>query len=91
VTSTIRTTCAACGTVDIPVASAQLVLESDAGDTRNRLEFRCPTCHAPRSELVGERATRLLSNAGITVAAPAQPPASAHDGTAGKPHEHPAR
>ena len=91
VTSTIRTTCVACGTVDIPVAAAQLVLDPHADDPRNRLEFHCPSCRAPRSELVGERATRLLSNAGITIAAPAAPPASAHDGTAGTSYERPAR
>lgn len=71
----------ACGTVDIPIASARLVLELDSAEQQNRVEFHCPGCHTARSERVGERATRLLSNAGITVAAPAPPPAAAHDDT----------
>lgn len=91
VARTIRTTCIACGNVEIPVESAQLVLESDADDPRNRLEFHCPRCRKLRSEAVGERATRLLSNAGITLVAPAPPPASAHDnGTAGTSYQRPA-
>ena len=88
---TIRTTCVACGTVDIPVASARLVLELDAEDQHNRLEFHCSGCDTARSERVGERATRLLSNAGITVAASAPPPASAHDDTNGIWYQRPVR
>jgi hypothetical protein len=91
VARTIRTTCVACGTVDIPVASARLVLELDAADRHNRLEFHCPGCDTARSERVGERATRLLSSAGITVAAPAPPPASAHDDTSGISYQRPLR
>lgn len=84
----IRTTCVACGTVEVPLTSARLVLELDADDGRNRLEFQCPGCGGTRTERVGERARRLLSSAGITVAAP---PASAHERTAGTPYERPAR
>jgi hypothetical protein len=91
VARTIRTTCVACGTVDIPIASARLLLGLDADDRHNRLEFHCPGCCSTRSESVGERATRLLSSAGITVAAPAPPPAAAQDDTAGTSYEHPAR
>lgn len=67
------------------------MLELDADDQHNRLDFHCPGCDTARSERVGERATRLLSNAGITVAAPAPPPASAHDGTTGISDQRPVR
>lgn len=70
--STIRATCDHCGTVEVPVESARLELALD-GDPRNTALLTCPSCGGALAQRVTERATRLLSGAGIdvVVAAPA--------------------
>jgi hypothetical protein len=75
VPSTIRTTCVACGTVELPVTGGQLVLSLHLDDARNIVEFTCPRCGLAGSQRVDERGTRLLVTAGIGVVAP--PPATA--------------
>jgi hypothetical protein len=72
VTSSLRISCASCGAIEVPVPDAVLVLTLDApdGDGRNIVEFRCPNCSLPGAQRVGERATRLLSEAGVQVAVP---------------------
>jgi predicted RNA-binding Zn-ribbon protein involved in translation (DUF1610 family) len=84
VTGTIRTTCTTCGTVTVPIQASRLLLGIHADQPANLVEFTCPECGAERSERVGERATRLLCAAGITVAAPQSPSESAREGSARK-------
>jgi len=63
-----------CGVVEVPVPDAVLVLTLDGTDDNGRsnndngrstVEFRCPNCSLRGSQRVGERATRLLSEAGV--------------------------
>jgi hypothetical protein len=70
VPSTIRTTCVACGTVELPVTDGRLVLSLHRDDARNIVEFTCPRCGLAGSQRVDERGTRLLAAAGIEVVAP---------------------
>lgn len=84
VSTTIRTSCAACGPVEVEVLDAQLLLGVAPDKTSNRVEFTCPRCAQRRSHEVGERATRLLAGAGVGLAVAVTPPASirasdAHD------------
>lgn len=65
----LRTTCPLCGDVDVPFASARLLVAVDAGETRNLLEFDCPACRHTEQHWLDERSTRLLVTAGIEVAA----------------------
>jgi hypothetical protein len=67
VSTTIRTRCERCGTVDVPVDSALLEVPLE-GDARNVALLTCPACDQTITVPVGERATRLLSSAGISVA-----------------------
>lgn len=55
------------------MTSALLQLATAAGDA-NLVLFDCPRCGASRSLPVGERATRLLGRAGITLVAAAADP-----------------
>jgi predicted RNA-binding Zn-ribbon protein involved in translation (DUF1610 family) len=65
--ASIRADCPDCGPVETPIAEAmlRLVLTSTAAPTA--LEFRCPRCSTPVTTAVGERAVRLLMQAGISV------------------------
>lgn len=65
--ATVRTTCAVCGTVEVAIASAQLLLALQGDDLRNTLQFTCPKCGRARGQRVGERGTRLLNAAGVRV------------------------
>jgi len=72
--------------VEVPVPDAVLVLaldrindngrsnndngRSNSDSGQNTVEFRCPNCSLRGSQRVGERATRLLSEAGMQVAVP---------------------
>ena len=71
-TSTIRTTCARCGTQEMPVAEVKLSLTLEGDDLRNVLDFTCPSCGLAVRQRVNERATRLLAGAGITLVASPQ-------------------
>jgi hypothetical protein len=66
VSTTIRASCERCGTVDVPIESSWLEVPLD-GDTRNVALLTCPLCGQQIAQRVGERATRLLSAAGIAV------------------------
>ena len=70
VSSTLRSTCAACGPVEVPIPDAELLLELDAvtSDARNTVVFDCPQCSLAGSSQVDERGVRLLMAAGIRVA-----------------------
>lgn len=68
-TTSVRTACPTCGTVQVPIGAARLVVAIHGADDRNWVEFDCPSCGSACSDEVGERATRLLSGAGITVVA----------------------
>lgn len=70
--TTVRANCERCGTVDVPIDSALLEMPLQ-NDTRTVALLTCPTCGAQIAMRIGERATRLLSAAGIgvTVAQPA--------------------
>ncbi|MGH3637229.1 MAG: hypothetical protein ACRDTS_24720 [Mycobacterium sp.] len=63
----VRTACPSCGTVEVPIGAARLVVGFRGADDGNRVEFDCPNCGSACCDDVGERATRLLSAAGITV------------------------
>lgn len=67
--ATVRVTCATCGDVEVDVESARLMLGLRRDEPSNVLEFPCPTCSRPQQLPVGERATRLLGRAGVTVVA----------------------
>lgn len=67
--ATIRVACPTCGDVEVGIESARLVLGLHPNEPSNVLEFACPTCSRPQQLPVGERATRLLGRAGVTVAA----------------------
>jgi hypothetical protein len=68
VIASLRAECARCGTVEVPVAQAQLV--PSAGHGPSRAEFRCPRCGAAGSVEVDERAARLLLAADIPLHTP---------------------
>lgn len=75
VPSTIRATCVACGTIEIPVSDGRLVVSMHGDDVANVVEFMCPRCGLAGSQSVDERGTRLLAAAGIEVVA--SPPVAA--------------
>jgi predicted RNA-binding Zn-ribbon protein involved in translation (DUF1610 family) len=81
VSATIRATCPSCGTVDLPVAGARLLIGLTDEDSRNVVEFSCQRCGLAVRQRVSERATRLLGAGGITVVAatPTAEPAD-HEG-----------
>jgi hypothetical protein len=66
----LRSTCAACGPVEVPIADAELLLDLDAvsSDARDTVMFDCPQCSLAGSSQVDERGVRLLMAAGIRVA-----------------------
>jgi hypothetical protein len=47
------------------------VFSAQPGRPASSLEFRCPSCRSPHVQEIGERAVRLLSDAGVTVVAAA--------------------
>ena len=61
----LRADCPACGTVEVPIDDAALVLAFAGQSAGPVLRFTCPTCHRERTEDIGERATRLLMAAGV--------------------------
>lgn len=63
--SALRTDCPSCGTVELPIDDADLVLGFEQPGPEQSLRYRCPTCRNERTEKLGERATRLLMAAGI--------------------------
>ena len=67
--TSIRSTCTACGPIEVPIAAAELMLDPDAvtGDARNMVVFDCPQCSLPGNKQVDERAVRLLLAAGVEV------------------------
>jgi hypothetical protein len=71
--ATVKTTCATCGTVELPAESARLTIPTAPGETQVVLEFSCPACRELRADPVSERATLLLMRAGVPVGATAQP------------------
>jgi hypothetical protein len=70
VASTIRIDCPTCGTTEVPVAAARLLLDLRAETGGNVVEYTCPRCHQLGHHPVDERGTRLLTAAGITVLYP---------------------
>jgi RNase P subunit RPR2 len=69
--ATVRTECGNCGTVELPIASARVVFSARPDAPPSTVEFRCPRCGRPHVQEIGERAVRLLSEAGVTVVAAA--------------------
>jgi RNase P subunit RPR2 len=69
VSTAVRSSCASCGTIEVPIGRARLIVALHGDDRRNQVEFDCPSCGSACREHVGERATRLLTRAGITVIA----------------------
>jgi hypothetical protein len=68
--------------VNLPIRASRLLIGVHTDQPANVVEFTCPRCGVDRSERVGERATRLLCTAGITIAA--SPSAPAREGTVHK-------
>lgn len=71
--STIRTGCARCGTVEVPIDGARLVAPA-VRDHGGLVEFTCPRCGQPGSHRVDARGERLLIRAGITLVVSADVP-----------------
>lgn len=71
----LRTDCPSCGTVDVTVDDAALVLVLDSA-TGHVLRYTCPSCRQQRTETIEERATRLLMAAGIGLVGSADSPIS---------------
>jgi transposase-like protein len=75
--SSLRADCPSCGTVEIAIDDANLVLGFDSPGAEHVLRYTCPSCRVERTEATNERATRLLMAAGIgLVGSPAGAPAS---------------
>lgn len=72
--TTLRCTCAGCGSVDVPLPAATLLVGGGEDGRTNQLEFACPGCSVTRVQDADERATRLLSAAGVLVAARCEQP-----------------
>jgi RNase P subunit RPR2 len=68
---TVRTECGHCGTVEVPVAATRVVFTAQAGAHPSRVEFDCPRCRRHHGQEVGERAVRLLTEAGASIVAAA--------------------
>jgi hypothetical protein len=68
--ASVRTTCARCGTVELPVEAGRLMIPTRVGETRARLEFCCPSCAEVQEQELTERSTLLLMDAGISVGEP---------------------
>jgi hypothetical protein len=52
------------------MTAARLLVDPDDADPRSVVQFTCEQCGRAVSQRVGERATRLLSAAGIELVAP---------------------
>jgi hypothetical protein len=70
--ASVKTTCARCGSVELPTESARILVPT-AGAVHARMEFVCPRCGGRGSEALNERATMLLMRAGVSVGAVAEP------------------
>lgn len=64
-TAGLRADCPACGTVEVAIDNAALVLGFAQQSPEHVLRYTCPGCQCERTEDVGERATRLLMAAGV--------------------------
>ena len=65
--SDLRADCPACGTVEVRVDHADLVLGFEHEAAQPVLRFVCPSCGRECAGEISERATRLLMAAGIGV------------------------
>lgn len=61
----LRADCPACGTVEVAIDNAALVLGFEEQTPGHVLRYNCPRCHRERTEELTERATRLLMAAGV--------------------------
>lgn len=66
VTASVRVECVRCGTVEVPLGSARLVVDPQCA---SRAEFACPRCGLLGTVDVDERATRLLLAADVPLSA----------------------
>jgi predicted RNA-binding Zn-ribbon protein involved in translation (DUF1610 family) len=62
--SAIRADCPSCGTVEVGLDDASLVLGFEQAPA-HVLRYMCPSCGTARTDAIGEHATRLLMTAGI--------------------------
>jgi hypothetical protein len=69
----VRTVCATCGSIEVALDDARLVVTAGADGSAAAVEFSCPRCHRPGSQPVGERGVALLTAAGIGLAAAESP------------------
>jgi hypothetical protein len=72
VAALVRTTCVACGPVEVRAAEVRLMQGLNA-KAASVIEFDCPTCGQHHREPTTERGTRLLIAAGVAVVVPAYP------------------
>lgn len=61
--TTIKTTCPACGTVELGVR--HVLLEVPDGAEQGQYSFMCPSCFEVRSRQAGPRIVLLLQAAGV--------------------------
>jgi hypothetical protein len=73
VSASVRSRCVTCGPVDVRAVETVLLVGGADDGVGNQLEFTCPRCHELRTQDADERATRLLSGAGVVLAVRAQP------------------
>jgi transposase-like protein len=76
----LRADCPACGTVEVAIGDAALVLGFAEQTPGHVLRYTCPSCHCERTDDVSERATRLLMAAGVGLVGSATATPIAPDG-----------
>jgi transposase-like protein len=64
-TAGLRADCPACGTVEVVIDNAALVLGFAQQSPEHVLRYTCPRCHRERTAALSERATRLVMAAGV--------------------------
>jgi len=62
--TTIKTTCSACG--DVELAATELVLELTPMDATGRYSFSCPFCEANQFRPANERVVAILLAVGVS-------------------------
>ncbi len=88
--ASLRSTCSSCGPIEVPMDEAELVLVVDHSgrSERHLVEFSCPACARRGFEPLDERATRLLSAAGIRVVLTTTPASGIPAGQASQDTRH---
>jgi predicted RNA-binding Zn-ribbon protein involved in translation (DUF1610 family) len=82
----LRASCPACGTVEVALQDAQLVMPATHDtDRSNRVQCPCPRCGQGLSVRVDARMTRVLTATDIAVGLPWTSPPAPSRSTGGSP------